>query len=254
MNDLNSFIGWIGGKRALRKVILAKFPSNIGRYIEVFGGAGWVLFGKDAVPNQLEVFNDADGQLINLYRCVKYHPQAVSDALALMPTSRELFFDAKEQLTTRGLTDIQRAARSLYAIKTSFGSGRKNFATRPKSIDNTRDYLVTVQARLRNVIIENMSYRQLIPLYDKADALFYCDPPYVGTEKHYDVPFGLQEHEELAQILKGIKGRFVLSYNDAPLVRELYSWAHIDTATRPNTLAGNSKNTDSYHEVIITNF
>lgn len=44
---MNSFIGWIGGKRALRSEILAAFPDDVGRYIEVFGGAGWVLFGKD---------------------------------------------------------------------------------------------------------------------------------------------------------------------------------------------------------------
>ena len=67
---MNSFIGWIGGKRALRSEILAAFPDDVGRYIEVFGGAGWVLFGKDPT-RQMEVFNDADGSLINIYRCIK---------------------------------------------------------------------------------------------------------------------------------------------------------------------------------------
>ena len=44
---MNSFIGWIGGKRVLRNEILQRMPSGIGRYIEVFGGAGWVLFGRE---------------------------------------------------------------------------------------------------------------------------------------------------------------------------------------------------------------
>lgn len=79
---MNSFIGWIGGKRALRSEILAAFPDDVGRYIEVFGGAGWVLFGKDPT-RQMEVFNDADGSLINIYRCIKYHPEAVAAELAL---------------------------------------------------------------------------------------------------------------------------------------------------------------------------
>lgn len=58
---MNSFIGWIGGKRLLRKEIIAQFPeAGVGRYIEVFGGAGWVLFGKEKVPDQMEVFNDLD--------------------------------------------------------------------------------------------------------------------------------------------------------------------------------------------------
>ena len=61
---MNSFIAWIGGKRLLRKAIIERFPEEgFDRYIEVFGGAGWVLFGKE-VGKELEVFNDADSNLI----------------------------------------------------------------------------------------------------------------------------------------------------------------------------------------------
>ena len=76
---MNSFICWIGGKKLLRKDIINNFPSDAERYIEVFGGAGWVLFGKE--PHKLVVFNDIDGELINLYRCIKYHPEALQKNL-----------------------------------------------------------------------------------------------------------------------------------------------------------------------------
>lgn len=111
---MQSFLGWIGGKSALRNAILNRFPDKVGRYIEVFGGAGWVLFGRDPVPGQMEVFNDADGELINIYRCVKYHPEALQKELDGLPDSREVFFDYAAQEHIRGMTDIQRAARSLY--------------------------------------------------------------------------------------------------------------------------------------------
>lgn len=62
---------------------------------------------------QMEVFNDADGSLINIYRCIKYHPEAVAAELALPPDSREVFFDSAAQTDCRGLTDIQRGAQSL---------------------------------------------------------------------------------------------------------------------------------------------
>ncbi|MEA4968352.1 hypothetical protein SDC9_88140 [bioreactor metagenome] len=52
---MDSFIGWVGGKKALRDVIISKFPENIGRYVEVFGGAGWVMFRKDKVPGQMKL-------------------------------------------------------------------------------------------------------------------------------------------------------------------------------------------------------
>ncbi len=87
---MNSFIGWIGGKRQLRKEIISRFPADgVGRYIEVFGGAGWVLFGKEQIPGQLEVLNDLNGNLINLYRCVKYHCEALQDELDWLLDSRE---------------------------------------------------------------------------------------------------------------------------------------------------------------------
>ena len=68
---MNSFIGWIGGKRALRNEILQRMPSGIGRYIEVFGGAGWVLFGREPSSKVMEVFNDYDAELVNIYRCIR---------------------------------------------------------------------------------------------------------------------------------------------------------------------------------------
>ena len=146
---MNSFIGWIGGKRALRNEILAAFPNDVDRYVEVFGGAGWVLFGKDAA-GQMEVFNDADGSLINIYRCIKYHPEAVATERALLPDSREVFFDSAAQADCRGLTDIQRAARSLYLIKMSFGCDRRTFATAPKIAGNISASFVPVRSSMRS--------------------------------------------------------------------------------------------------------
>ena len=66
---MNSFMSWVGGKKSLRDKIIIRFPLNYGRYIEVFGGAGWVLFHK--TPERFEVFNDANSNLVNLYRCVR---------------------------------------------------------------------------------------------------------------------------------------------------------------------------------------
>lgn len=115
---MNSFIGWIGGKHQLRKEILARFPEDTpSRYIEVFGGAGWVLFGKQKTSKQMEVFNDINGDLINLFRCVKYHCGELQREMDWMFHSRELFFDYVAQFSSRGLTDIQRAARFIYVIK-----------------------------------------------------------------------------------------------------------------------------------------
>lgn len=248
---MKSFIGWIGGKRALRKDILAAFPSEYSRYIEVFGGAGWVLFGKQTT-GQMEVFNDADGSLINIYRCIKYHPDALAAELSGLPHSREMFLDCQNQFEQRGYTDIQRAARSLYLIKMSFGSDRRTFATAPKIASNISVSFSEVQERLRKVIIEHLDFERLITIYDRPGALFYCDPPYIGTERYYRAGFSQQDHERLASVLHGIKGKFLLSYNDCDFARDLYADCIIQPLTRPNLLSG--VNRGEFKEILIRNY
>lgn len=251
---MESFMGWVGGKRLLRKEILSRFPeSPVERYIEVFGGAGWILFAKDKVPGQLEVYNDINGELVNLFRCIKYHCGELQRELDWLLTSRELFFDYIAQSNVQGFTDIQRAARFLYRVKLSFGCDQRSYATSAKSIDNTVEYLKKVHERLRNVNIEHKDFADLIQVYDRAGALFYLDPPYVDTERYYDSPFCREDHERLRNVLGGIKGKFILSYNDCPFIRELYEGYQIESICRANTLAGNDNKTP-FQEVIIRNF
>lgn len=227
---MESFIGWIGGKRMLRKAILERFPTDeVGRYVEVFGGAAWVLFAKEKKANQLEVYNDINSNLVNLFRCVKYHCGELQREMEWMLTSREQFFDCLAQGQGRGLTDIQRAARFFYTVKISFGCDR-------------------------GVNIENKDFADLIKVYDRPTALFYLDPPYVNTEKYYDSPFSAQDHHRLREVLSQVKGRFILSYNDHPLIRELYADYRIEGITRTTTLAGKGNNQTQYAELIIRNF
>lgn len=99
---MNSFIRWIGGKKALRNRIVEEFPNDFERYIEVFGGAGWVLFHKEN-HSKFEVFNDIDGELINLYRCVKYHTPALQEELQYIIHFKE-YEDEILKLKEQGLT------------------------------------------------------------------------------------------------------------------------------------------------------
>ena len=245
---MNSFIPWIGGKKLLRKQILARFPDNFDRYIEVFGGAGWVLFGKEK-KKELEVYNDFDGELVNLFRCVKYHCGEVQRELREVLISRESFFDYKAQMSTRGLTDIQRAARYFYIIKISYGADRKTFGVSAKNLLDSVEYLREIQHRLAKVVIENRDFENLIKVYDRQSALFYVDPPYCGTEKYYDNGFSVEDHQRLKNTLCDVKGKFLLSYNDDVFIRELYHDFRIEEVQRANNLSNGQ-----YRELLIRNY
>ncbi len=249
---MDSFISWIGGKKLLRKRIIAEFPEQYDRYIEVFGGAGWVMFGLDTIP-KLEVFNDINKDLINLYRCIKYHPQELQRELRFVTVSRELFNNYKSQLNAEGLTDIQRAARYFTVIKSSFGSNRKNFGCSKKNLFSGIERFSEIHTRLQNTIIENNDFVSLIKTYDRANALFYCDPPYFGTEKYYSDDFK-ENHENLSSTLSNIKGKFILSYNDCEYIRNLYREYNIMSVYRCNNLRSKNGEVGKYNEIIIKNY
>ena len=142
---MNSFISWVGGKKALRERITSKFPDhkNLNKYVEVFGGAGWVLFYKEKHA-KCEIYNDINSNLVNLFKCVKYHPYAIEKELELALNSRELFNHYKNLMIIEGLTDIQRAVMFLYIIKTSFGSDTATYGGKNRLISSV-DFLKNVR-------------------------------------------------------------------------------------------------------------
>lgn len=250
---MNSFISWVGGKKLLRKTILSMMPKAYDRYIEVFGGAGWVLFGREFDSKVMEVFNDNDSDLVNLWRCVKHHPAELERELQWLLLSRETFKDTLTQMSAEGLTDIQRAARYFYLIKASFGSTRRTFATAPRAFANSIDYLSEVHQRLEKVVIEHKDFADLIKVYDRPTALFYLDPPYYEAEKYYNGEFTPSDHERLKQTLDNVIGKWILSYNDCEYIRNLYRNYNITAVKRHNNLATGARD-KAYGEVIIRNY
>lgn len=251
---MNSFISWIGGKKLLRNKILENFPEfgTYNRYIEVFGGAAWVLFSSDRHA-KLEVYNDVDGNLVNLFRCTKYHPEALQKELEFIIMSREQFFDAKEQIEVRGLTDIQKAARFYILIKESFGADMRTFGVRPKNMMSAIDFILEISKRLSMVVIEKQDFERILKTYDKKDALFYLDPPYYEAEKYYTKKFMPEDHIRLKDSLKRIKGKFLLSYNDCKYIRELYcDYTMIEVERSHNLIQGAKK--PLYKELLIKNY
>ncbi len=251
---MNSFIGWIGGKKLLRKEIVKRFPDKFDRYIEVFGGAAWVLFHSDKHA-EMEVYNDYNSDLVNLYRCIKYHCQELQRELSFMLNSRELFEDFKAQYNIRGMTDIQRAARFFMIIKTSYGCNVSSYGCIKRDTSTSVEYLNRIQERLSRVVVENKDFESLIKVYDKPSALFYLDPPYYGTEKYYQAQFAQEDHERLCRVVKNLKGKFILSYNDCGFVRELYKDFIIEGVERNHNLTSRYSDGDRrYGEVIIRNY
>lgn len=254
---INSFMAWVGGKKALRDEILARFPRNYKRYIEVFGGAGWVLFHKPP-GNDFEVFNDFNGNLVNLYRCVREQPEALRDELRYMLNSRLDFEYMKGMLHFQAvLPDVRRAAYYYALIRYSYAAGTSTFGSQPHAMWNNFPLIESAAGRLQKVVIENKDCVKLIRQYDRPESFFYCDPPYYNADQYYEaVSTDGFDHAGLADTLLGIKGKFLLSYNDCPEIRALYDRPGIvvEGISRLSNIAQRYENGKQYPELLISNY
>lgn len=241
----------------MREEIVSRFPLQYRRYIEVFGGAGWVLFykypGKD-----FEVFNDFNGNLVNLYRCVREQPTQLQDELRYVLNSRLDFEYMKYMIQSKAvLPDVRRAAYYYALIRYSYASGVDSFGSRPHAMWRNFPLITAAAKRLQSVVVENKDCEKLISQYDRPDSFFYCDPPYFQTESYYEGGgFGRGDHTRLADCLTGMKGKFLLSYNDCPEIRDLYDrpGIYIESVSRLSNIAQRYDPGCQYPELFISNY
>jgi DNA adenine methylase len=213
---------WMGGKAKLAGKIIALLPKHR-CYVEPFGGMASVLLNK--VPAKTEVYNDLDGRLVSLFRCVKYHGSELASEFDHLLKSRETFQEFKKQ---PGFTEIQRAARFLYCQSLGFGGAGEHFGTGARSggastrrINTIREMIGRLCVRLAPVLIENEDWEQCLSRYDTPETFFFCDPPYYGTEE-YAVPFSDRDRATLAERLRALKGKFLLTDLDTRHTRSRY--------------------------------
>ena len=101
--------------------------------------------------------------------------------------------------------------------------------------------------------IECLPYYEILKRYDKDTTLFYLDPPYWNCEDYYGAGvFSKEDFIRLADILKNIKGKFVLSLNDKPEVRGIFASFKVEEANVYYSCS-NGKHINA-SELIIKNF
>lgn len=224
-------VPWIGGKRRLAERIYTFFPNH-GCYVEPFAGGAAMFFYKP-FRSDVEVINDVNGELINLYRVVQNHLEEFVRQFKWALSSRKVF-EWQKLKVPETLTDIQRAARFYYLQQSAFGglvSGQNygTATTAPPGLNLLRieESLSAAHLRLTNVYIENLPWDNCVTRYDREHTLFYMDPPYWQTEG-YGVPFEFQEYEKMAELIGSIKGKAIISLNDHPDIRQVFSGFHIE--------------------------
>lgn len=229
---LHSLLRYIGGKSKLAGQIVKRIPPHLA-YVEPFAGGAWVFFRKS--PSKVEVLNDLDGELINFWRVVQNHSEEFLRCCERLLPSREIF-ECERSRTTAGLTDIQRAVRYYYLQRLAFGGGMKslNFGTSSIrapafDVEGLKASLSAVQKRLQRVMIECLDACDCIEKYDRPSTFFYLDPPYL-TQQKYRFPFTERDFARLADSLRTLRGKFLMTVNDCEVIRGLFGDFQIEAA------------------------
>ncbi|RVU03942.1 DNA adenine methylase [Novosphingobium umbonatum] len=250
---------YIGGKRNLSRRLVERINAvPHATYAEVFVGMGGVFFRRDQQP-KAEVINDWSEDVSTFFRVLQRHYQPFMDMLRWQVASRS-GFEKLAALEPSSLTDLERSARFLYLQRLAFGGkvrGR-HFGVSPGTparFDVTKlgPMIEAAHERLAGVVIERLPWADFIDRYDRETTLFYLDPPYFACERDYgDGMFAREEFSQMAERLRRIKGRFILSLNDRPEVREIFAGFDIEEVGVRYTIGGQAKAKDA-REVIISN-
>jgi DNA adenine methylase len=227
---------WHGGKWLLAPWIISLMPAHR-IYVEPYGGAGSVLLRK--ARTYAEVWNDLDGDLVNLFRVVRERGEELVRVLELTPFAREEF-DAAHVASEEPL---ERARQTVIRAFMGFGSNavviRSGFRANSNKSGTTPAHdwcgypnaLKVVVERLRGVILENREAAEVMATHDSPETLHYVDPPYVHTTRMmgtgtaqcgYRHEMSDEQHRELAAVLHSLKGMVLLSGYQCPLYEELY--------------------------------
>jgi len=268
----HGLIPYIGGKHRLaNRLVEICAGTGADTFVDVFGGSAAVMLAAHGRFQKL-IYNDVDGDLVNLFRTVADDAQRVKlfRALRWLPPSRKIYNDDYAKYLAGGFSfcgckdPVERARMTFYRHCFAFGgkvrAGGFVFSQSPdhtkiKEVFRYRNCLrklARVGALFRGAVIENQHYMDLLEMYgNKANFCFYADPPYHGTEDVYSRSFGAGDHTFLAQQLESIAGQVVCTYYDTPLIRALYpetrwNWQSISATKNSCLTRGNKQVTNEF--------
>jgi Site-specific DNA methylase len=248
---------YVGGKRNLAKRIVARIEAIPHEcYAEPFVGMGGVFLRRTTAP-RAEVINDASRDVANFFRILQRHYPQFMDALRFQITSRAAF-ERLCQTDPDTLTDLERAARFLYVQRLAFGgkvAGRSfGVDTRARfNLNTLGSRLEDLHERLAGVVVECLDFEEFLRRYDRPTTLFYLDPPYHGSEGYYGKDmFSRDDFVRLAGALAGLKGRFLLSINDCPEIRETFKAFQLEQVDTTYTVRGQGAGTAA-KELLVSN-
>lgn len=248
-----------GAKFRLAPWVISFFPEHQ-TYVEPFGGSAGILMQKPRSYG--EVYNDLDGQVVNLFRVLQDKVLAAElvHQCTITPFARKEFNLAYEDCDC----PVENARRLLIRATMGFGSAGASKGSTGFRIDTRRSYgtashlwaaypdsIASFTSRLQGVLIENRPAIDVMKSQDGIGVLHYVDPPYVhstryiGASGYYRHELSNDDHEILIQNLLELEGFVIVSGYESDLYNDLLSgWEKHSTRARMSSNRGTGIKTE----------
>jgi len=237
-----------GGKSRSAKKIISYFPNDYTLYIEPFFGAGNIFFRlpEDKKTNPM-IINDLDDDIFIAMNGLKDDAEYIHNNIRRKTITKEEWYE---------LLDKKDAISVIEKIKFSFfGRAEYYMSNCSNGAKNIKTNFLKFKLLLKNTIILNEDYKKVIADYDSKDAFFYLDPPYENMTKKY-YKYSSIKPNELIDVLRNIKGRFIMSYNNTENTRDIFKefYQTIINTTYVRTHIANEGGIKKINELLISNF
>lgn len=284
------FFPWMGNKEKLVPYIHQMIPPHVKQYAEVFGGSGAVILGLQPKKGRLDIYNDLNDDLFNVFCCVKEHAISLAKELKFLPVHGRTPFafyrdiaahepdfykhiEEEKRIVTESacfteeeirellavlddnarLFDVRRASAFLFTAYGSYSGTGNSVGIKTVDAQVITDKMIQAAKRVESIFLEHQDALDLIPKVDREDGMIYADPPYVLSENVYDVRFLPEDHIRLHARALSCKGYVLISYGYHSLIWELYKDDFFITSlNRTNPLSQTEGST--FQELLITNY
>lgn len=247
-------------------------PAHFEYYAEPFSGAMWVYLKSNIFP-VISYYNDANPFMANLFECCKHYREFIPYIEAVDPQDEDLFYRYKDEVIERfrgqnfTIPDFDLGRKYVYVATQVFSGIIKQNS---KMVDLKGKYKPKlysflnrlknkkIQNKLNKLEVSNSSYEDLINKADGEDTLLYFDPPYYGTENLYGFhTFNKDSHENLLNLLKTLKSRWILSYYEFDILQDMLpedEWRWKRKEYKKASMASKGKSQSTGTEVLVMNF
>jgi len=246
--EVKSLLCRTGRKKYIASVLIRYAPKNFNKYVESFVGTGDIYFKLRLGENVKAYLNDIDADVIEAHKLIKKNPQGDPNAFKGWTLEQVKRLDKTPK---SNLTDYNKLAKIIYRTCSTYGATGLGKIYKIADISSKLKRIPAIAHYMKNTTITKGDWKKTF-IHDSKDTFFYLDPPYEHSKDLYKQD--KMDYEELANKMRKLKGKVMLSINASPQIKKLFKGFKIRSIVQEAKHGATAIGGDDRKEFLITNY